>query len=211
VVPTWVWKRRHRLTAEPTRTWENSHRSHAAPAQCVVAERPASNPAWAGANTPEQIVASRAPRAWARNGARRTRADSGASTGRQPVPCTGRTNATTRCMARKIPYRVFANTGPPRPARGTVTTMHPKILAQDGYTSMPVQDASVRELFPGIRLRPLWKGPGGAHANTLEMDTGTSWPHRDLHHPGPEEVYVLTGTFNDLETVPLLPRSCGGF
>ena len=51
--------------------------------------------------------------------------------------------------------------------------------------------------FPGIRLRPLWKGPDGAQANVLEMDAGTSWPRRDVHEPGPEEVYVVAGTFND--------------
>ena len=75
--------------------------------------------------------------------------------------------------------------------------MHPEILAQQGYTSVSVADAPVRELFPGIRLRPLWTGANGAHADVLEMDPGTSWPHRDVHEPGPEEVYVLTGTFED--------------
>ena len=29
------------------------------------------------------------------------------------------------------------------------------------------------------------------------MDPGTSWPRRDVHEPGPEEVYVVAGTFND--------------
>ena len=29
------------------------------------------------------------------------------------------------------------------------------------------------------------------------MDPDTSWPHRDVHEPGPEEVYVVAGTFND--------------
>jgi hypothetical protein len=75
--------------------------------------------------------------------------------------------------------------------------MHPEILSQEGYISASVDDSPVRELFPGIRLRPLWRGPGGAHANVLEMDPGTSWPRRDVHQPGPEEVYVVAGTFND--------------
>lgn len=75
--------------------------------------------------------------------------------------------------------------------------MHPEILAQEGYTSVSVDESPVRELFPGIRLRPLWRGPAGAHANVLEMEAGTSWPHRDVHEPGPEEVYVVAGTFND--------------
>jgi quercetin dioxygenase-like cupin family protein len=78
-----------------------------------------------------------------------------------------------------------------------VADVNPEIVSQDGYTSVNVAEATVRELFPGIRLRPLWAGPEGAHANVLEMDPGTSWPRRDVHEPGPEEVYVLDGTFND--------------
>lgn len=78
-----------------------------------------------------------------------------------------------------------------------MTGVNPEILAQPGYTWTTVAEAPVRELFPGIRLRPLWQGPTGAHANVLEMDPGAAWPHRDLHEPGPEEVYVVAGTFND--------------
>lgn len=75
--------------------------------------------------------------------------------------------------------------------------MHPEILAQQGYTSVFVDDVPVREVFPGVRLRTLWRGPSGASAHVLEMDPGTGWPRRDVHEPGPEEVYVLSGTFND--------------
>ena len=75
--------------------------------------------------------------------------------------------------------------------------MHPEVLAQEGYAFASVAEAPVRELFPGIRLRTLWKGLSGAHAHVLEMDPGSSWPRRDVHEPGPEEVYVVAGTFND--------------
>ncbi|WP_410575223.1 cupin domain-containing protein [Amycolatopsis sp. cmx-4-61] len=75
--------------------------------------------------------------------------------------------------------------------------MHPEILAQAGYASASVADAPVRNLFPGVRLRPLWTGANGAHAGVLEMDAGSSWPRRDVHEPGPEEVYVVAGTFED--------------
>jgi hypothetical protein len=61
--------------------------------------------------------------------------------------------------------------------------MHPEILEQEGYTSVSVDEAPVRDLFPGIRLRPLWKGPNGAHANVLEMDPGTTWPRRRWTRP----------------------------
>ena len=75
--------------------------------------------------------------------------------------------------------------------------MHPEILRQRDYVAVSLADAPVREVFPGIRLRPLWKSPTGAHANVLEMAPGASWPRPDVHEPGPEEVYVLAGTFND--------------
>ncbi|MGV9293981.1 MULTISPECIES: cupin domain-containing protein [Amycolatopsis] len=75
--------------------------------------------------------------------------------------------------------------------------MHPEILAQPGYTSVPVDEAPVKELFPGIRLRPLWKGENGAHANVVEFDPGSTWPERDVHEPGSEEVFVVSGVFND--------------
>jgi anti-sigma factor ChrR (cupin superfamily) len=60
-----------------------------------------------------------------------------------------------------------------------------------------VQDAPVRELFPGIRARPLWQGDDGAKAAVLEMDAGARWPGVDVHEPGPEEVFVVSGVFND--------------
>ncbi|WP_202865801.1 cupin domain-containing protein [Kribbella turkmenica] len=58
-------------------------------------------------------------------------------------------------------------------------------------------DVSVRELFPGIRLRSLWRGAHGASAHVLEIDPGSTWQGIDVHEPGPEEVYVVDGVFND--------------
>ncbi|GAA5050882.1 cupin domain-containing protein [Nocardia callitridis] len=72
-----------------------------------------------------------------------------------------------------------------------------EILDQPGYVAVTVADAPVRELFPGVRLRPLWSNLSGAHANILEMDPGAAWPHRDVHEPGPEEVFVVAGVFDD--------------
>jgi anti-sigma factor ChrR (cupin superfamily) len=66
-----------------------------------------------------------------------------------------------------------------------------------GYVWSSVQDAPVRELFPGIRLRPLWLGSNGAKAYVLEMDPNTCWQGIDVHEPGPEEVFVVSGVFND--------------
>lgn len=62
-----------------------------------------------------------------------------------------------------------------------------------------VKDVPARELFPGIRLRTLWRGANGAAAQVLEMEAGACWQGLDVHEPGPEEVYVVSGVFNDGE------------
>jgi hypothetical protein len=72
-----------------------------------------------------------------------------------------------------------------------------EILDQPGYASVHVDDAPTRELFPGARLRTLWRGDNGARAHVLEMDAGATWPSRDVHEPGPEEVFVAAGIFHD--------------
>ena len=58
-------------------------------------------------------------------------------------------------------------------------------------------DVVPREIYPGIRKRVLWQGSNGAKAQILEIDPGARFLKLDVHHPGPEEVYVVSGTFND--------------
>ncbi|RSM90781.1 anti-sigma factor [Kibdelosporangium aridum] len=65
------------------------------------------------------------------------------------------------------------------------------------FETATLADAPTRELFPGIRLRPLWTGSTGASANVVEIDPGACWAGKDVHEPGPEEVYVVSGVFND--------------
>ncbi|GGR31361.1 anti-sigma factor [Streptomyces netropsis] len=65
------------------------------------------------------------------------------------------------------------------------------------YTWAAVQDAPVHELFPGIRLRPLWSGENGAKAVVVELDPNSRWQGIDVHEPGPEELFVVSGVFND--------------
>jgi anti-sigma factor ChrR (cupin superfamily) len=60
-----------------------------------------------------------------------------------------------------------------------------------------LEGAPVRELFRGIRLRHLWEGENGARAQVLEIDPGSRFEVLDVHEPGPEEVYVVAGVFND--------------
>jgi hypothetical protein len=66
-----------------------------------------------------------------------------------------------------------------------------------GYLWSTVDESSPKELFPGIRLHTLWVGENGATAHVLTLDAGSCWEGRDVHEPGPEEVFVVSGTFND--------------
>ena len=60
-----------------------------------------------------------------------------------------------------------------------------------------LEDAPVREPYRGVRVRTLWEGEDGAKAQVVEIDAGGRFEQLDVHEPGPEEVYVVAGTFND--------------
>ena len=60
-----------------------------------------------------------------------------------------------------------------------------------------IESSPARELFKGIRVSALWEGENGAKAQALEMEPGTCWEGLDVHEPGPEEVFVVSGVFND--------------
>ena len=66
-----------------------------------------------------------------------------------------------------------------------------------GVVSVNLNDVAPREIYPGVRKRVLWQGPNGAKAQILEIDPGATFLKLDVHHPGPEELYVVSGTFND--------------
>ena len=67
----------------------------------------------------------------------------------------------------------------------------------EGVVATKWQDVPAREIFPGIRKRILWQGANGAKAQILEIDAGAKFTRLDVHAPGPEEVYVVSGVFND--------------
>lgn len=60
-----------------------------------------------------------------------------------------------------------------------------------------VQETPARELFKGVHARMLWQGENGAKAAVVEIAPGARWEELDVHEPGPEEVFVVAGTFND--------------
>ena len=49
---------------------------------------------------------------------------------------------------------------------------------------------------PGIRVRDLWR-EGARRALQVEFDAGAQWPGLDYHVPGPEEVYIVSGDYDD--------------
>jgi quercetin dioxygenase-like cupin family protein len=57
-------------------------------------------------------------------------------------------------------------------------------------------EISVTSPGDGVRVRTLWKD-GVKRALEVEIDAGAQWPGIDHHVPGPEEVYVLSGDFDD--------------
>lgn len=67
----------------------------------------------------------------------------------------------------------------------------------EGVVWSEAKDAPVRELNEGVRIRTLWKGENGAKALIFEVDAGCRLAQLDVHEPGPEEVYVVSGVFND--------------
>lgn len=71
--------------------------------------------------------------------------------------------------------------------------------AEDPLEWRTPQDAKAETRHPGIRVANLWKGGSGAHAQRVEIDAGASFPELDRHDAGPEEVYVVSGVFNDGE------------
>lgn len=71
------------------------------------------------------------------------------------------------------------------------------VIDLEGVVSANWQNLPSKEIFPGIRKRILWQGANGAKAQILEIDPGTMFTALDTHSPGPEEVFVVSGVFND--------------
>lgn len=53
------------------------------------------------------------------------------------------------------------------------------------------------DLFPGVHIRQLWRGESGAKAYYLQFDAGSAFTRLDVHTFGPEEVFVVSGIYND--------------
>lgn len=67
----------------------------------------------------------------------------------------------------------------------------------EGVVAAHWQSAPSLNLFPGVHIRLLWGGENGAKAYYLELDAGSTFTTLDVHTSGPEEVFVVSGIYND--------------
>jgi anti-sigma factor ChrR (cupin superfamily) len=67
----------------------------------------------------------------------------------------------------------------------------------EGVFAAHWQNVPAIEIFPGVRKREIWKDATGANALMVEIDAGASFGELDVHQPGSEEVFVVSGVFND--------------
>ncbi len=71
------------------------------------------------------------------------------------------------------------------------------VINLEGVVATNWRDVPAREIFPGIRMHDVWQGTNGAKAIVMEIDAGARFATLDFHSPGPEEVFVVSGVFND--------------
>lgn len=68
----------------------------------------------------------------------------------------------------------------------------------DGVEARHWRDVAPKELgHPGFSTRLLWNGQNGRKALIFEIAPGAVYPELDIHAPGAEEVFVVSGTFCD--------------
>ena len=72
-----------------------------------------------------------------------------------------------------------------------------RAAAPDAIAWACASETPAVERAPGFRIRDLWRGSGGAKAQLAEIDPGARYPGLDVHEPGPEEIFVVSGAFHD--------------
>lgn len=67
----------------------------------------------------------------------------------------------------------------------------------DRVTSANWKDLPGNEVAKGIFERVLWNGEKGKRAIVFEFKAGAKFPGLEVHELGPEQIYVISGVFND--------------
>ena len=74
-------------------------------------------------------------------------------------------------------------------------------MAADGFIEASVDEAERVEVGDGITVHRLYRsGPEATARRALlvRFAPGAQWPGDDVHEPGPEDVFVVSGTFHGL-------------
>jgi ChrR Cupin-like domain len=74
-------------------------------------------------------------------------------------------------------------------------------MTPDSYVEAHVGDVERNEIGDGIVVHRLYRsGPEATARRALlvAFAPGSQWPGLDIHDPGPEDVYVVRGTFRGL-------------
>ena len=71
------------------------------------------------------------------------------------------------------------------------------IVNFDGVTSTNWKNLPSSEVVTDIFERVLWKGDNGKRAIVFEFKAGAKFPGIETHEKGAEQIYVISGVFND--------------
>ncbi len=72
-----------------------------------------------------------------------------------------------------------------------------EVMNLEGVVATNWQDIEPEEGAPGITQRVLWLGEDNKRVVVVEFQPGSVYPELDIHDPGPEQVFVISGVFND--------------
>jgi anti-sigma factor ChrR (cupin superfamily) len=67
----------------------------------------------------------------------------------------------------------------------------------EGVMSSNWNNIEPTECADGITVRVLWEGENGKRAEVYEFSPGAVYPGVEVHESGPEQVYIISGVFND--------------
>lgn len=67
----------------------------------------------------------------------------------------------------------------------------------DGVITANWKTAASTEVAEGIYERVLWRGDNGKRVIVFEFKAGATFPGIEVHEIGPEQIYVISGIFND--------------
>lgn len=67
----------------------------------------------------------------------------------------------------------------------------------EGVVAVNWQDVEAVDAAPGIKQRVIWQGDNNKRVEVFELAAGTVYPGLDVHEPGPEQVFVISGDFGD--------------